>query len=237
MTVIDTYQVNDYITLKLIKDDYYHSTEIFLNGKPFNQCMRLMFQLNQDDIKRVANIQSMDEFKDIHDDLRHKDYHVIKITPKEEFSAHCSNIQAWVDNDYNTQILEMNLAFPILKKLTELGDPIANRVYKDEIMKRIELGYLPVIEFLAKGTFFKSFTEDELNFLFEEFWEILGRELICKIVKKCGVKLRYNYAHRFLSLDSFLHSNNKKEKVFMPFKLKGKRVSKLGRNRKYRNKK
>jgi len=38
------------------------------------------------------------------------------ITPEEEFWGHCSNLQTWVEHNYDTNILDDNLAFPLLKK-------------------------------------------------------------------------------------------------------------------------
>ncbi len=74
--------------------------------------------------------------------------------------AHCSNLQAWAENNYNTNILHSNLSFPLLTELNKAGDPIAKRVFGEEIAKRIENGYLPTIKFL--------FQENYLDFLNSE---------------------------------------------------------------------
>ena len=42
-------------------------------------------------------------------------------------------------------------AFPLLKQLTDVGDPLAKRVFKEEIVKRIESNYEPVINFLFEN--------------------------------------------------------------------------------------
>ena len=95
-----------------------------------------------------------------------------------EFWAHCSNLQVWSEYNYDTRLIHSNLAFPLLKRLTEVGDPTAKRVFKEEIAKRLESGYWPVTEFLiereytiylSREEFLQSILEDEneINFILE----------------------------------------------------------------------
>ena len=55
------------------------------------------------------------------------------ITPEEEFQGHCSNLRAWAENDYNTEILHRTIAFPLLKQLVIKGDEKAKKNFKEEI--------------------------------------------------------------------------------------------------------
>jgi len=89
------------------------------------------------------------------------------IDPKQEFIAHCSNMQAWVENDYNTQILHRTLAFPLLKKLVEVGDPKAKRAYKEELAYRLEANELNVVVYLIHGNYLKELSDDELEIIIE----------------------------------------------------------------------
>ena len=57
------------------------------------------------------------------------------ITPEEEFVGHCSNIQVWAENDYDTLILHRNLAFPLLLKIAKY-DPKAEMILAVEICYR-----------------------------------------------------------------------------------------------------
>ena len=50
------------------------------------------------------------------------------------------NLQVWAEMNYDTRILHRNLAFPLLKKLAQVGDPIAKKALKDEIAKRFLSG-------------------------------------------------------------------------------------------------
>ena len=137
------FKINEYITLKLIGAQ----TEIYLDGIEFRQCKRLFINISIDDIDNYKNANSIDEITAYHNEQRDTIL-VPEITPEIEFWGHCSNLQAWAENNYDTRILHSNLAFPLLKKLTEIGDPIAKRVFKEEIVKRYSSGYPPVVEYL-----------------------------------------------------------------------------------------
>ncbi|MFX1237046.1 MAG: hypothetical protein ACFFAS_03805 [Promethearchaeota archaeon] len=50
------------------------------------------------------------------------------IPPETEFLVHCSNLQAWVEHGYDARLIHSNLAFPLLKRLCEVGDPQAKRM-------------------------------------------------------------------------------------------------------------
>ena len=88
-----------------------------------------------------------------------------------EFQGNCSNLQAWAENNYDTNLLDMTIAFPVLKELVEVGDPKAKKVFKAEIKKRIESKYLPVQEFLITNGYLRDFSEEELKELTDRLKE------------------------------------------------------------------
>ena len=90
-----------------------------------------------------------------------------QIDSEVEFWAHCSNLQAWAENNYDTQMLHANLSFPLLKKLTIAGDPLAKEVFKMEILKRFKSGDLNVMTFLIKEGYLDYFEWEEYDLLFE----------------------------------------------------------------------
>jgi len=79
------------------------------------------------------------------------------------------NLQAWVENNYDTTLLHRNFAFPLLKKLSEEGDSLTKVIFREEIARRTESGNLTVINFLLLGKYFKDFTPDEVNHIFQNF--------------------------------------------------------------------
>ncbi len=103
------------------------------------------------------------------------------IPPETEFWAHCSNLQAWVENNYDTCILHSNLAFPLLKMLSEEGDPKAKKVFKEEIAKRISNGYYPTIEYLILEDYLIFFNIEELKTIIDDCREKLEDVIYFKI--------------------------------------------------------
>ena len=162
------YVLNKYLTLK-----YEHGeTEIFINDEYFRQCTYLLLNIPEDQVEDYDDIKSIDDAeRRLSHELEGRSSNVYKedygIDHKQEFMAHCSNLQAWVENDYNTQILHRTLAFPLLKKLTEVGDPKAKRVYKDELAYRLEANEINVVVFLIKGGYLKDLTNDEIETIVE----------------------------------------------------------------------
>ncbi|MFX0083187.1 MAG: hypothetical protein ACFE94_15695 [Candidatus Hodarchaeota archaeon] len=92
----------------------------------------------------------------------------IPISPEIQFWGHCSNLQAWYENDYNSRLIHSNIAFPLLRKLTEAGDLLAKKVFKEEIAKRFETGHIGTIQFFAYNNYLNFLNKTELECLFEQ---------------------------------------------------------------------
>ncbi len=162
------YRINEHISLKLKRDKYDgkdQSIGIYVDNKPFRQCMCLLFTIEVNKIHSLDNINSIDELdeKNERDDEYYKFFD--EIPTEEKFWAHCSNIQAWVEHKYDTRLLHRNLAFPLLKKLTKAGDLIVKRVFKEEIAKRYSSGHPSVQKYLKEEGYLKFLSEEELRLL------------------------------------------------------------------------
>lgn len=136
------FKVNEYITLKLERG----KTNIYVKDQLFNQCKFLMLNIPVSKISSFDEIESIDEAAEKLDASLEATSQ--NIDPETEFWGHCSNLQAWEENNYNTRLLHRNLAFPLLKRLFEVGDPNAIRVFKEEICKRLESGNPVVLQYL-----------------------------------------------------------------------------------------
>ncbi len=155
------FKINDFITVKLVG----HYSVLYLGREKFSQCTKLLLNLKEG--QEQSQINSIDEAAEklspsLRVDVFGRD---IGLTPEQEFWGHCSNLQAWAERDYDTRLLHMTLAFPLLKRLTELGDPIARRVFKEEIAKRYSSGHFAVVTFLKKGGYLNYLNKDELSSL------------------------------------------------------------------------
>ncbi len=82
-----------------------------------------------------------------------------------EFFGHCSNLQAWAEQDYDTRLLHRNIAFPLLKKLTEAGDPLAKKHFREEIVERYNTGNDTVRTYLEIEGYFKYLSPSEKDHL------------------------------------------------------------------------
>jgi len=159
---MEEFRVNKYITLKLEND----KTFIYVNNERFRQCNYLLLNISVSQLDDYFNEGSIDEVEGKLDHSQHyKTPGVQEIDPKTEFWGHCSNIQVWIEHDYDTRLIHRNLSFPLLKKLSDLGDPNAIKMFKDEIAKRIMTGYPPVITYLLKEGYLNYLNDEELEFL------------------------------------------------------------------------
>ena len=195
--------INDYITLKLSNEGY---TEIFIDGEHFDQCIRLVFQIPVDFIENFDEINSIDEAElvykssmdEIVDELdvlseNHQEQNC-EIIPEEEFRAHVSNLQAWVEHDYDTRLLHRSLAFPLLKSLTELGDPLAKKVFKDEIATRLESSSLNVLIYLVNEGYLDYLNKEEIEVLFKNTNSNIYKNLL-EALKNKKIMIKYVSPH------------------------------------------
>lgn len=157
------FRINEYITLKL--ED--KKTNIYVNGNLFRQCKYLLLEIPVNKVSLINKIDSIDEAAAILDrSLEGSKEKKIEVLPEVEFWGHCSNLQVWAENNYNTSVIHSNLGFPLLKKLVDVGDYKAQNVFKDEIIERYVTGNTNVRNFLTEEGFLNNLTEDEqLNLL------------------------------------------------------------------------
>lgn len=166
------FKVNDLISLRY----RYRRTEIYVNGKYFMQCKRLILNIPKSDFKRFKSIDSIDEAAEVYDHYV-RDHEILKgdgipdiendesfslIKPEEEFWGHCSNLQVWSEHDYDTRLLKANLAFPLLEKLAKAGDKLAQIKFKEEILNRLLSGSETVIEYLFVESYQDCLSNEEL---------------------------------------------------------------------------
>jgi len=147
------YKVNELLSLKLEDGN----TIIQVNGQEFVQCKGVVLNRTLAELKDSSLNMSIDELADWAENEGTRDL----VPPETEFWVHCSNLSAWAENDYNSELLHSNLAFPLLRRLVEAGDETAKRVFKEEIIKRLESGYFPVITYLSEEGYDEYLTREE----------------------------------------------------------------------------
>jgi len=158
------FKINDFLSLKLQNN----RTNIYVKNRIFTQCMYLLLNIPVDRIRDYDIIDSIDEAAEVLDRSLEGSRSQHLITPEEEFVGHCSNIQVWAENDYDTRILHRNLAFPLLKRLSDVGDPLAKKKFKEEIALRYSSGHSTVIMFLSQNGYLKYLSSEELECLLDD---------------------------------------------------------------------
>jgi len=187
------YKIDKFLKLKLEND----KTVIYINEEQFMICKKLLIDLPN------KNTNSINKKELSINELAEKSKPLFKynIDAKMEFWAHCSNLQAWKENNYDTALLHSSIAFPLLKRLIEVGDSVANKVFKDEIGRRFADGHLQTIKFLEEESYLNYLNNEELNTILK----LLITNLINnKNIEQTLSVLNYLAEIHFLNAEKFL---------------------------------
>ncbi|MHA1292204.1 MAG: leucine-rich repeat domain-containing protein [Promethearchaeota archaeon] len=160
------FKINEFISLRFENG----RTFIYIGGEKFKICAFALIYIPINKFQKYDQIESIDEaiellgtdLENIIDDYRE----TIGVSAEQEYWAHCSNLQAWAEYNYDTRLLDSKLSFPLLKRLTEVGDKKATIAFKEEIGKRLtserdeiwiylyEEGY---VDYLSRDEFWSFF--------------------------------------------------------------------------------
>ncbi len=165
------FNVNEYITLRLTKKE----TFIYVMGERFLQCKYLLLNIPAEEVDTFDELISIDEAAEFLDNSLERELdiqppldRINKLSPETEFWGHCSNLQVWAERNYDSRLLHRNIGFPLLKKLTDIGDPLAKKVFKEEIAKRIESGFKPTITFLVEEGYLDYLSTDYIIYIMKK---------------------------------------------------------------------
>jgi hypothetical protein len=190
------FKINEYLTLKLEEG----TTKILIKGKLFKACRYLLLNIPKYEPEKTFHVNNIDEAEEIYS-KRHESEEDL-IDPETEFIGHCSNLQAWYEHDYNTDLLHRSLAFPLLKKLQAEGDPLAKKVFKDELARRLMNANLKVLLYLCEQDYFHYFSKREI--------ETIRREIDFEKIMLDGLKkLKHNvfFFHKKGMWNIFMYLN------------------------------
>jgi len=155
---------------------------IYIAGQPFIQCKFLLLDIPVSEISSFDEIDSIDEAAKKMESFSKWNIKKANISPELEFWGHCSNLQVWYEHDYDTRLLHSNLAFSLLNKLTEVGDPLAKKIFKEEVIWRYENGSYKTREYIRSSGILKHFSIDErFNLILDTDDLIALIELIKKV--------------------------------------------------------
>lgn len=159
------FTINKFLDLRL-EDG---KTNVYVNNELFIHCKYILLDIALDKIEEFERISSIDEaierlnkYVEIPRDNKRK------LFPETIFWAHCSNLQVWYENEYNTCLIHSNLAFPLLKELTKAGDTLAAKVFREEVAKRFEKSNMNVRQFLLYNHYLDCLNKEELDILLKQ---------------------------------------------------------------------
>jgi len=212
--------INDYLKLRLESG----KTNIYVGGRLFKQCKYLLLDIPVTNVRDYDEIESIDEAAEKLDhSMERGQLRTYRLSPDIEFWGHCSNLQVWNENEYDSRILHSNLAFPLLRALVKEGDPLAKKVFKEEIAQRLASGYPSVVQHLINQGYLEYLNKEELNTLlddrnfiknlpkwfnnFKDIPKLLSRRIKAKLnnlkCSSCGSKISHAQIKTFLNRDAF----------------------------------
>ena len=118
------YKLNDYLALKLEEN----KTKIYIDNKEFGlYCKLAILTIDLNKIKEYDEIESIDEAVKIYNSNEKKELNPsdLKIAPEQEFWAHCSNLQVWVENKYNLD--SETFCFQLFELVKNLFDAVIGK--------------------------------------------------------------------------------------------------------------
>lgn len=154
---IKEFQVNEFISLKLV----FSKTLIYVCDELFLTCQKVALSLVPSKFKEYSDFDDIDEIIDFYQS-KYDPKGEVMITPEEEFWAHSSNMQAWVDNNYNTCVLSKNISFPILTELSNREIPHFKILFKEELITRIRGGGIKTLLYFINEFYLNYLTEQDL---------------------------------------------------------------------------
>ena len=161
------YKINKYFEVKLEEG----KTNIYICGHFFRHCKYILVDIERSNISMYSDSSIDDIAEYLGHDLEKKSKSPTRISPEVEFWAHCSNLEVWANNDYNSKFLHRNIAFPMLKELSKAGDPLAIKVFKEEIVKRICSWKYNVVTYLIEEDYLQFLDSKEALFIFDTLSE------------------------------------------------------------------
>ncbi len=158
--------INEFLTVKL--ED--NKPVIYIKKEQYKMRSFKYMDISIDEVKSSYNVDSIDDALEKIDEKEKEERRLVKrrsFIPEYWYEKLCSNLNPWAKNNYDTRLIYGEHAFQLLHKLEISGDPIAQKVIKGELMKRLKSGCLHLIDFLLykkfynKDTFFDLYLDSD----------------------------------------------------------------------------
>ena len=145
--IIKSHNINDYISIKIIHLPFNHKIKEYESYGCSERATKVVICVRNEPLVIIpsALFPSLKAItQEIKDPTDRYEYNQKKYLTETIFRRLLSNLIIWSENDYNIQIIDHKIAFPLLKKLREVGETYATSTFQvKEFLKRE--GYLKLI--------------------------------------------------------------------------------------------
>lgn len=156
--IIKSHEINDYISIKIIHLPFDHKIKEYESYVYSEKGTKVVICIRNEPLVTIPSAlfpslkAIIQEKKDPTDRY---EYNQKKNLTETIFRRLLSNLIIWSENDYNTQIIDHKIAFPLLKKLREVGDTKFQIILQQEILKAYSTSTFQVKEFLKREGYLK----------------------------------------------------------------------------------
>lgn len=97
-------------------------SRIYIDEEEFLTCHFVPLEIPTYPLSEFKEIESINDVIDRLDNELEREDKPFELNPELDFFVNCSNLEAWVEYDYDTRILDYKLSFPLLQKMSEAGN-------------------------------------------------------------------------------------------------------------------
>lgn len=135
---------------------------VLVGGEPYRHCRFLAIHIPTEAAREYDVIDSIDEAMELaakasggYQSLEQRSLREeARLSDKERFWGHYSNLSAWAEHDYDLRLIHSNLGIGLAKRLVEAGERRALPALKRGIMENLRKGRLAtLLMHIDKGTF------------------------------------------------------------------------------------
>lgn len=156
--IIKSYEINDYISIKIIHSPFDHKIKECESYRYSEKGTKIVICVMNESVVTIpsALFPSLKAItQEIKDPKDRYEYNQKKNLIETIFRRLLSNLTIWSENDCNTQNVNHKIAFPLLKKLREIGETKFQIILQQEILKAYATSTYQVKEFLKREGYLK----------------------------------------------------------------------------------
>jgi hypothetical protein len=160
--IIKFKKINDFISLRIIREDITIKKRESKSEYFYEKGIRIEININNEPIIRIPNTSFPSFEKAIHEMNQSWSPQRIIVSDNKSIKVfHClvQNLTTWCENNYDTKLLHYKIAFPLLRKLKEIGETKFQIIFQQEILWSYMERNLHVKNFLESERYLKLIGE------------------------------------------------------------------------------